>query len=98
VYEIARAQLGAEDAEGELRRLTELNDALHDQLTKIPSEANRIFLAKRLEQLSTSISRDFHEYLSIERQILPGSADSLLDPQIRDAINQAIMPLLEAYS
>ena len=77
----------------ELRRLTELNDALHDQLAKIPSEANRTFLAKRLEQLSTSISRDFHEYLSIERQILPGSADSLLDPQIRDAINQAIMPL-----
>jgi hypothetical protein len=93
VYEIAEAQLGAEDAEGKLRRLTQLNQALEDQLSKVPLEANRLFLARRMEQLSTSISRDFHEYVSIEQQLKPKIIEPRLDPLIREAIEQAIVPL-----
>lgn len=92
VYEAAKAQLSKEDAEGELQRLTELNRALQTQISRVPQEANRIFLARRFEQLSTSINSDYSEYVSIEQQLGHRTVDPGLDPRIRDAIEQAIIP------
>jgi len=92
VDELVRSKLKADDIEGRLAELTQLNDSLRNQIGRVPDEANRLFLESRLEQLATGIARDFEEYLSVQRQLETAGSATVLDPRIRDAIESTILP------
>jgi hypothetical protein len=90
--ELVRDQLKAQDIEGQLDRLTQLNDSLRKQIDAVPDEANRLFLQRRIEYLAASITRDFEEYRATERELQSPDLSPVLDPAIKYAIQRAIIP------
>jgi hypothetical protein len=90
--EMVRDQLKAQDIEGQLDKLTQLNDSLQKQIDAVPGEANRLFLRRRMEHLAASITRDFEEYRAAERKLQAPDLSPILNPVIKDAIQRTIIP------
>jgi len=88
VLELVRDQLTAEDIEGRLKELVQLNRSLRQQIEGLPAEANRLFLQQRIDALATSIAHDFEEYQSLELASGTSASSPALDPMIRQAIEQ----------
>lgn len=91
ILELVTDQLMAEDIEGRVQQLGELNRKLQRQIDGLPAEANRLFLQQRMDVLATSIAQDFEEYRSLEVAIGTSASSTALDPMIRQAIEQNML-------
>ncbi len=91
---VKEAEEHAKKAEDELARLREVRDDLSHQISQLPQEADRLFLGKQLEQLAERLSKDFREYISIERKLQAPKTAGLLDARIREIIEQDMLPVM----
>ncbi|SRR6266496_700906 len=100
INEIVQSQLDAESAEKskkeveeELQSLRGVRDDLSLQISRLPQEANKMFLVRQLEELASSINKDFNEYKTIEAKLQATETAATLDPKIREVIESAILPI-----
>jgi hypothetical protein len=85
--------LEASDRKTELKQLQDLVGRMQEQITRdLPRQAQKIYLAQRLETLTDSIGQQFKEY-----QLLRATADeedsgTTLERQVYAAIEATILP------
>jgi hypothetical protein len=91
VLKLVRDQLTAEDIEGRLKRLVELDRSLREQIESLPAKADRLFLQNRMKALAESIAHDFEEYGKLEAALGTTEESPALNPIIRDVIERTMV-------
>jgi len=91
VLELVRDQLMAEDIEGRVKQLGELNRKLQAEIDRLPAQANRLFQQQRMGDLAASIAHDFDEYQKLETAVGVATPATGLNPLIRQAIERTMV-------
>lgn len=92
IRKMVRSELEAKNIEEKLGELTQLNDSLREQISRVPNEVDRLVLQRRMEQLTVGLTRDFEEYRSLVRALRPLDTAPKLDLRIRTVIENTMLP------
>ena len=90
IFDSVQLALEGQYTQQQIQDLIAQMEALRFQLGQVPNEARIEFLKSRWTSLGTAVAELFEEYNAVQIQIESTHID--LDPQIRRAIESAIMP------